>query len=231
MTSTPTLAGTVASHQCYILLHTPQSPQEFPAKISTAVQRALQLRVGRWGAIVNLAWSPEQPVHQSDDTYYATAFSARGRLELPSVSLDNIEDVESRLKEHLLGPPTATDDIHLYVCTHGQRDCRCGDTGGAVVAALREEVQKRSLERVKIGEVGHIGGHKYAANLLVFPHGEWLGFLKPEDVPKTLDAILERPSRPLMPDDTPILVQNWRGRMGLGKEEQISLYNSHRTDS
>ena len=49
----------------------------------------------------------------------------------------------------------------ILVCTHGSRDCRCADRGGALVRALRNEVRKRRLgDTVRIGEIAHVGGHK-----------------------------------------------------------------------
>jgi hypothetical protein len=47
----------------------------------------------------------------------------------------------------------------VLVCTHGARDCRCGDIGGDLVAALRREVTRRASD-VAVGEVSHVGGHK-----------------------------------------------------------------------
>lgn len=53
------------------------------------------------------------------------------------------------------------DRLYLYVCTHGSRDCRCGDAGGDVVRALRAEVARRGIaDEVFVGEVAHVGGHK-----------------------------------------------------------------------
>lgn len=49
----------------------------------------------------------------------------------------------------------------VLVCTHGSRDCRCGETGGEVVRALKMEIEAKALqERVSIREVAHVGGHK-----------------------------------------------------------------------
>jgi hypothetical protein len=53
------------------------------------------------------------------------------------------------------------DGVEILVCTHGSRDCRCGDRGGALVRALRHEVEKRGLAgRVRVGDIAHVGGHK-----------------------------------------------------------------------
>ena len=58
--------------------------------------------------------------------------------------------------------PLNSDDVHLNVCTHGVHDCRCGDTGGAVGRAIRDELRRRKeadpsdpSTRVKLAEVAH----------------------------------------------------------------------------
>ncbi|KAJ6598298.1 Sucrase/ferredoxin-like-domain-containing protein [Mycena vulgaris] len=234
----PSPHGTVASHRLYILLNSPSPPAAFPSRFSTPLQRALQLQVTRWGGIVNFAWtgSPDE----SDESTSLTAFSSLGgRIHLPNVSLANVEDVAETLKQHATAPPTTHTDssdgqIHLYVCTHGARDCRCGDLGGKLFQALREEVDRLVLadpsgpaKSVVLGEVGHVGGHQFAANLLVFPHGEWLGMLTPHHVPLVLNAILSSEQRPCTSFDPPLCHDHWRGRMGLAKDEQLSLHSSH----
>ena len=162
------LPGTAPPHRFYIFLHTPYPPAEYAPRISSKVQRALQLRVLKLGGLVNFSWSAQQhvlgdagDVHETE-AYAATAFSLSGRLDIPSISLLNMDEVVEKLKNHAdMLPVTQTSgDVHLYVCTHGARDCRCGDKGGLVVSALRDEVQKRNLKQVMVGEVGHVGGHK-----------------------------------------------------------------------
>ena len=174
------LAGTVPAHRCYVFLHTFQPPSAYPAKYTTAVQRKLLLAIAPWGGTVNFAWSPSQPAHplsttgEDAQTYYLAAFSStRGKLEIEAVSLANAEDVGRALRAHVeplaADAPSVklSDDIHLYVCTHGARDCRCGDTGGAVARAIRAELNRRQQRnasdpstRVKLAQVAHVGGHK-----------------------------------------------------------------------
>ena len=72
---------------------------------------------------------------------------------------------------------------HIYVCTHGSRDCKCGDLGEKLFQALLSEVKRRKLggelstssdeggsggDGVRVSRIAHIGGHKYAANALVY---------------------------------------------------------------
>ncbi|KAJ7489246.1 Sucrase/ferredoxin-like-domain-containing protein [Mycena latifolia] len=240
----PPLHGTVATHHAYILLNSSTPPQSFPSRFSTPLQRALQVQVTRWGGIVNFAWTGTgTPAHgrEGEDATSVTAFSALGgRIHFPTLSLSNVDDVAEALRQHATAPsPAVTTDssdteIHLYVCTHGARDCRCGDTGGQVFQALKDELDRRvradsagPAKRVVLGEVGHVGGHKFAANLLVFPHGDWLGNMTAQDVPRVLDTILASERRPFTSLDPPLCRDLWRGRMGLGKDEQLSLHASH----
>ncbi|KXN89183.1 Altered inheritance of mitochondria protein 32 [Leucoagaricus sp. SymC.cos] len=226
------LYGTVASHSSYVFLHSNEPSSEFPVKISTVIQRELQLRTMKLGTIVNFTWTGSPPNLPADKAV-ATVFSrSGGRLELPEVSLENVNDVEEILKAHIQrehATPETQEETHLYVCTHGARDCRCGEHGSEVARLLREEVERRRIgHKLKVREVGHVGGHKYAANLLIYPHGEWLGQLRAIDVPQVIDSILTRPTRPFRDRDPPILPDHWRGRMGLGKDEQISIFEEFR---
>lgn len=109
----------------------------------------------------------------------ATAFSAAGgRLEIPRITIENVDEIEEKLRRHAEGrlgvaTPAEDDEVHLYVCTHGARDCRCGTTGGQVFKALQEEVARRTaldpqgaISRVKVGAVGHVGGHQLSTSSL-----------------------------------------------------------------
>ena len=179
-TSSSPLVGTVPYHLSYILLHSHKPISQFPSKIQSPLRNALQLNVGKEIGHVNFSWSADQPVHKmsariSEDqsqgeVYCATAFSAtRGRLFLPEVSLDNLENTVRQLKEHASESITkttesSTNQLQIYVCTHGARDCRCGESGGEVAEAMRRLIEGRGLSgKVTIGEVAHVGGHKYVS--------------------------------------------------------------------
>jgi hypothetical protein len=51
------------------------------------------------------------------------------------------------------------------VCTHGKRDPCCARRGRPLVRALRAARPEETWE------IGHIGGHRFAATFLAFPHG------------------------------------------------------------
>ena len=212
------LAGTVPSHKAYILLHSQRSPRAFPSRLASPLLVALRQRALRWSALVNVAWVPQngsgyapnlsQEETDGTETYSLLAFASnRRRLRIPSVSMDNFEDTCAQLNNYMEQPSTGVVDphgLHLYVCTHGARDCRCGEWGSKVADAFREEIYKRrqsdttgQYSWIVTGEVGHVGGHqsayfplfrcaallnldsllyRHAANVLIFPYGEWWAF-------------------------------------------------------
>ena len=58
---------------------------------------------------------------------------------------------------------------HYFVCTNGQRDVCCARHGLPCYAALRERVGQR------VWQVTHLGGHRFAPNVLVLPQGALYG--------------------------------------------------------
>jgi (2Fe-2S) ferredoxin len=67
---------------------------------------------------------------------------------------------------------------------------------------------------VAVHRVSHLGGHEYAGNVVIYPGGDWYGYVTPADVPRIIDGHI------LSGD---LVLDRWRGRMGLTREEQIQL--------
>jgi hypothetical protein len=57
----------------------------------------------------------------------------------------------------------------LAVCTHGSRDACCARAGRPVATALAQRFG------AAVWETSHVGGHRFAANLVCFPHGLMYG--------------------------------------------------------
>jgi (2Fe-2S) ferredoxin len=78
---------------------------------------------------------------------------------------------------------------------------------------LHEEIALRGLgDQVFVSPCSHIGGHKYAGNLIVFSPdsegklmGHWYGYVTPDDVPAVLDQHIATGE---------IIKRLWRGQMG-----------------
>ena len=60
------------------------------------------------------------------------------------------------------------------VCTHGRHDACCAERGRPVALALAEAEPDRTWE------CSHIGGDRFAGNLVVLPHGLYYGRLDPD---------------------------------------------------
>lgn len=173
-----TLVGTVPPHDCYVLLYHHIPPTKLPSRPDSPIVKTLRKHVATIGGLVNFAWREDiqpAPSISSNDAYSATAFySWGGRLDIPSITEANVDQCGEALTKFKRREveSQATPDVHLYVCTHGARDCRCGETGVAVAHALRMELSKlqtraeskdewpTSPNNIKIGEVTHVGGHK-----------------------------------------------------------------------
>ncbi len=76
-----------------------------------------------------------------------------------------------------------TDPI-LLVCTNGKRDACCALRGRALMTALTVDHAERSWECT------HLGGHRFAGNLVCLPHGIVYGRVAPSDGPRLADAYL-----------------------------------------
>ena len=66
------------------------------------------------------------------------------------------------------------DPIYL-VCTHGRHDICCADKGRPLYRAMSQ------LRAGQTWEVSHIGGDRFAGNVLVLPRGDYFGRVEPED--------------------------------------------------
>jgi len=68
----------------------------------------------------------------------------------------------------------AHDEPLFAVCTHGRHDACCAERGRPVAAALATELPDHAWE------VSHMGGDRFAANMMVLPDGLYYGRLDPQ---------------------------------------------------
>ena len=71
------------------------------------------------------------------------------------------------------GTPTATPTF--LVCTHGRRDPCCAGRGWPVAVALTDEFPEQTWQ------CSHVGGDRFAANVVILPHGLYYGHVTPDD--------------------------------------------------
>ncbi|ODN96457.1 hypothetical protein L198_04171 [Cryptococcus wingfieldii CBS 7118] len=198
------------------------------------------------GIGVNVVYDQSLPVPESgmlgmgEEKYQARLHWADGRIRVWgrfSMATLSSADLEKELAYTpsiaaegwpLLATSAKRRPKEILICTHGARDCRCHDKGMPLLEALREEVRKKGLENeVKIGEVAHVGGHKYAANAILLPTMDMLSNLTAKDAPQVLSQLLTLTANALSPDkgNGTHLWSHWRGRYGLTGDQQAKLWS------
>jgi len=107
---------------------------------------------------------------------------------LESATLDSVEEVRDLDLAALgsgrspgLAPHAAP---VLAVCTHGRHDACCAERGRPLAAALADSPHAET-----VWECSHVGGDRFAGNLLVLPRGLYYGRLDPASVLGVADAL------------------------------------------
>ena len=106
---------------------------------------------------------------------------------LESATLDTVDDVRG-VDLAALGAGRSPGlephaDPVLAVCTHGRHDACCAERGRPLAAALAG-----SAHADAVWECSHIGGDRFAGNLLVLPRGLYYGRLDPVAALRVADA-------------------------------------------
>ena len=94
-----------------------------------------------------------------------TCFVADTRREDPWIARYELTDPREVLELDLDEPEQRWEQPVYAVCTHGKRDPCCARRGRPLARALRAARPEQTWE------IGHIGGHRFAATFLAFPHG------------------------------------------------------------
>jgi hypothetical protein len=118
------------------------------------------------------------------------------------------DDPHALMDVALGGPVAASGPQRVaLVCTHARHDVCCALRGRPVAAALATATDW------DVWECSHVGGDRFAANLLLLPSGDLFGRLGPQaalDVVRAFDA-------------GRLAVPFWRGRYGRSPVEQAAL--------
>jgi hypothetical protein len=101
------------------------------------------------------------------------------------------------LRLDLASPGEAIEHPLVLVCTHGKHDRCCARHGRPLYAALRE-----GLEEAWVWQASHVGGDRFAGNVVVLPEGLYFGRVAPADAWPVLEDYLARRVR----------LEHYRGR-------------------
>ncbi|MEM7098207.1 MAG: sucrase ferredoxin [Pseudomonadota bacterium] len=143
---------------------------------------------------------------------YPKILIARG-IDHPSLferQLVQPDDLLHLSCEQILDPVTAgftpLQDSIVLVCTNGQRDVCCARFGLPVYASLDADLGDRAWQTT------HVGGHRYAPNILHLPSGLLHGFVSAEEAPEVVRAL----------DQGKLTLDRLRGRSALPPASQAA---------
>lgn len=99
------------------------------------------------------------------------------------------------------------DEALWLCCTHGKHDRCCAEEGRVVFADLE------ALTPGRVWESSHLGGCRFAGNVVVLPHGLYYGRMSTADVPALVAAHLRGE----------VLLEHLRGRSALPAPAQAAM--------
>ncbi len=180
--------GTASFVRRWLLLEQPGSwgpnalmESRIPERTATELRRRARAAGARIVLIrrgVRLAGAKRQ-------CYFAVTDVARTRLS--GIALDEVDDLMDvdlsplAEAEPIDGAAAVTDPLFL-VCTHGRHDACCSIRGNQVSRVACAE------PGLDAWECSHIGGDRFAANVVAFPHGIYYGRVQPDDVVDLMTA-------------------------------------------
>ena len=219
------LAGTASTIRHWLLIEHPGPWGRdglLDARMPEGLGKAFRLLERRTGARVLLIRRPGRVPEHEDGSVLCVAVDA-GDAWLGSAALDRIEDaLELDPRDRV--PFVGSREPLFVVCTHGRRDPCCAERGRPLSQKLAE-----SSPNV-VWESTHVGGDRFAANLVAFPHGLYFGRVAPEEgtdiVHGYADARIARLDRYRGRASDPLHVQTaeraLRERLGLDRIDAVA---------
>lgn len=152
--------------------------------LSAELKRHMRKQLGRLGhARLLFVKKPERRAYGRRQLYFGT--SRPGQERFFALEFDHHDDlVGLDFAAALAGeetPGVPVDHPLLVVCTHGKRDRCCAKHGRPLYDALRRET-----ESGWVWQSTHVGGDRFAGNVVLLPHGLYYGRVAPEHVPALL---------------------------------------------
>lgn len=181
------LYGTASQVRRWLLLEQPGSwgsDALMQSKVPQDVARELSRRARAAGTRIVLI---RRGVRFSGDRrrcYFLR--TEEGDLHQSTLELDRVDDLlDVDLTPLREGRMIADAELHpeplFLVCTHGKHDACCSIRGNQVSRVACAEPQWDAWE------CSHIGGDRFAANVVCFPHGVYYGRVRPDNVVRLMN--------------------------------------------
>lgn len=224
------LAGTASTIRHWLLIeHAGPWGRDglLDARLPEGLGRDLRVLERRTGARVLLVRKPDR-VPQRDDTVLCFAVDT-GDARLGFVGLDRIEDARQLDPRDRSAFADRREPLFV-ICTHGRRDPCCAEQGRPLVRGLTASFPEITWEST------HVGGDRFAGNLVAFPHGLYFGRVEPGEGPGIASAYREgrisRLDRYRGRSSDPFHVQAadraLRGHLGLDRIDAVTPERSDR---
>jgi len=109
---------------------------------------------------------------------------------------------------------------YIFICCHQNRDARCGKNGPVLFDNFQSYLKMKNIEpsKLRVRKCSHVGRHEYSSNLILFPLGDWFGYVTSSYIPELVDYVLNGSH-----DIVGSIHSLWRGRLGLDHQQTIIL--------
>ena len=180
------LAGTASTIRHWLLIEHPGPWGRdglLDARMPDRLGKDLRALERRTGARVLLIRKPGRIPEYDDGTVLCFAVDTRDAW-MGSGVLGRLEDA-LELDPRDRAPFADPRGPLFVVCTHGRRDPCCAERGRPLARRLAASSPDVTWEST------HVGGDRFAANLVAFPHGLYFGRVEPDEGPEIVQAHAE----------------------------------------
>jgi hypothetical protein len=175
------MAGTASTVRAFLLVEHP-GPWGVDAlrdaRMPDGIGPELRERVAATGTKVLLIRRPAGASKETAGVRVFAAYADHAEPWLETTVLDDLREVHDLDLEALAAGRSPGLTAHpgpvFAVCTHGRHDTCCAERGRPVAAGLAAAFPDETWE------ASHVGGDRFAANLVVLPHGLYFGRLEPD---------------------------------------------------
>jgi hypothetical protein len=178
------MAGTASQVRRWLLIEDP-GPWGYDALASNGVPGPLLDQLRAWARTVSTrpVLIRRGPTRSKGPRTIYLASSGPGRQWISRMSSDDLDGILAVDNDAFASgtvPGERVENLYL-VCTHGRHDRCCSIRGNPVSRVMCGEKTDTSWE------CSHIGGDRFAANVLCLPGGAYFGRLSKEDVVRVTD--------------------------------------------
>jgi hypothetical protein len=142
--------------------------------------RLRELRAAEARTRLLLIRRPDRRHHDGLSVYVAD--SREGKEHLRHLEISHHEDLRA-VDPWTASSPTA--EPLFLVCTHGKHDRCCARNGRPLIDPLNEQLVADS-----VWQCTHVGGDRFAGNVVCLPHGVYYGRVERDDIPGLVDEYL-----------------------------------------